>query len=298
MTAGFIGLGVMGEPMALNVARSGVSLVVWNRSAEKCKPLEAAGASVARTSSDVFARADIVVLMLADEAAIDAVLHRRTPAFASLVAQRTIVQMGTIAAQYSAELAADVRRARGRYVEAPVSGSRKPAESGDLIAMVAGDDADIARVLPLLEAMCRTMIPCGAVPHGSLMKLAVNLFLITMVTGLAEAAHFAQAHGLDMESFRAVLDGGPMASNVSRSKAAKLIGGDFSVQAAIFDVFKNTRLIAEAARGARIASPLLDVCHGLYRETVDLGLMHDDMIAVVRAIEKRTQVLENGSGVV
>ena len=128
--------------------------------------------------------------------------------------------------------------------------------------MLAGDRAGVDRVRPLLAPMCRDTVDCGPVPNGLLMKLAVNLYLITMVTGLAEAAHFAERHGLDQERFVAILDAGPMASLVSRGKAAKLLARDFSVQAASLDVLKNNRLVAEAARRGRIASPLLDVCHG------------------------------------
>lgn len=120
------------------------------------------------------------------------------------------------------------------------------------------------------------------------MKLAVNLFLITMVTGLTEATHFAQRHGIDLARFADVLNAGPMASDVSRVKLGKLVAADFSVQAAITDVLKNARLVAESARGANIASPLLDICHALYGETERAGHGADDMVAVIRAIEQRT----------
>jgi 3-hydroxyisobutyrate dehydrogenase len=120
------------------------------------------------------------------------------------------------------------------------------------------------------------------------MKLSVNLFLITMVTGLAEAVHFADRHGLDMQQFLAALDAGPMASSVSRVKALKLIARDFAIQASISNVLKNSRLVAEAARESNLASPLRDVCHALSGETVALGHGQSDMVAVVRAIEART----------
>src|SRR6185436_19502997 len=107
-------------------------------------------------------------------------------------------------------------------------------------------------------------------PRALLMKLAVNTFLISMVTGLAEAFHFAGAHGLDAERLRAVLDAGPMASTVSRAKARKLTDADFEVQASIRDVLENNRLIVESARSAGLASPLLDACHALYSETTAL----------------------------
>jgi 3-hydroxyisobutyrate dehydrogenase len=286
--AGFIGLGVMGQPMALRLARAGRPLVVWNRTADRCEPLREAGVAVAADPPEVCQRARTVVLMLADDTAIDAVLGRGTQRFGAQVAGRTVVQMGTTSAGYSRALEAEIRAAGGRYVEAPVSGSRGPAEEGRLVVMLAGDEAAVAQVRSLLAPLCHQAFACGAVPGALLMKLAVNIFLITQVTGLAEAFHFADRHGLDHRRFLDVLDAGPMASSVSRTKAAKLLTRDFTVQAAILDVLKNNRLIAEQARTSNLASPLLDVCHALYGETAALGHGSADMAAVLCAIEART----------
>ncbi|MFC8423377.1 NAD(P)-dependent oxidoreductase [Streptomyces sp. NPDC057236] len=288
MRVGFIGLGVMGRPMALNLARAGTPLVVWNRTPARCAPLRDAGAEVAGSAGEVFRRAGTVLLVLADEAAVDTVLGRGTPDFAARVAGRTVVHMGTTSPEYSAALADAVRQAGGAYVEAPVSGSRVPAEQGRLVAMLAGDASAVTAVRPLLAPMCRETFDCGAVPGALLMKLSVNLFLITQVTGLAEAFHFADRHGLDRRRFLDVLDAGPMASDVSRMKAPKLLARDFAVQAAAADVLKNNRLIARAARRAGLASPLLDVCHALFDETVAGGHGGEDMVAVLRALETRT----------
>ena len=191
MTVGFLGLGVMGEPKAANLARAGTDLIVWSRSPRRPAP---PGAHRAADPAEVFAAADVVIVMLAGAAAIDEVLRRGTPAFAALVAGRLLVPMGTTAPEYSAGLAADVRAAGGRYVEAPVSGSRGPAEAGQLVAMLAGDPADVDRVRPLLAPLCRETFDCGPPPGALLMKLAVNTFLISTVTGLAEAFHFAAGH--------------------------------------------------------------------------------------------------------
>lgn len=271
----------MGQPMALNLARAGTPLVVWNRSAGRALPLRAAGARVAATAAEVFATTDVVFLMLSDEAAIDAVLPEG--------AGRLVVNTATVAPGYSQVLEARVVAGGGRYVEAPVSGSRQPAEAGELVAMLAGDGGSVEVVRRLMEPMCRQTTVCGPVPGALVMKLAVNLFLITMVTGLAEATHFARRHGVDPGRFRQVLDAGPMASSVSRVKARKLVEGDFEVQASIADVLRNNRLIADAAREAGIASPLLDVCHRLFAETDGMGLRSDDMVAVIRAIEQRAE---------
>ncbi|MGW3355027.1 NAD(P)-dependent oxidoreductase [Streptomyces bungoensis] len=288
MHVGFIGLGVMGCPMALRLAACGTPLVVWNRTPERAGPLRAAGAEVAADAGEVFARTEVVLLVLADEAAVDTVLGRGTPALAGRVAGRIVVHMGTTSAEYSRALEADVRAAGGRYVEAPVSGSRVPAEQGQLVAMLAGETSAVEAVRPLLAPMCRETFVCGPAPGALLMKLAVNLFLITQVTGLTEAFHFAERQGLDRRLFLEVLDAGPMASAVSRMKAPKLRERDFAVQAAALDVLKNNRLIAEAARKAHLASPLLDVCHTLFEETVVQGHGGEDMVAVLRAIEART----------
>jgi 3-hydroxyisobutyrate dehydrogenase len=285
---GFIGLGTMGEPMALNLVKAGTPLTIWNRSIAARKRLADAGAAVAQDVEELFARCGVVFLMLADGAAIDAVLARGDPAFVQRVKGGTLINMATVPPEYSKMLEADVRAAGGRYVEAPVSGSRKPAEAGHLVAMLAGEANDIDAVRTLLTPICRQSFVCGAVPGALRMKLAVNLVLITLVTGLAEAAHFAQRHELDMAQFVEVLDAGPMASDVSKVKAAKLLKQEFSRQAGISDVLKNNRLVVEAAREARIASPLIDVCFALYGETEALGLGDEDMVAVIRAIEQRT----------
>jgi 3-hydroxyisobutyrate dehydrogenase len=288
---GFIGLGTMGVPMALNLVKAGTPLLVWNRTASKCRILAEAGAAVAQDPADVFARCEVVFLMLVDGAAMDAVLARGDRAFGDRVRGRTVISMATTAPSYSKALDADVRAEGGRYVEAPVSGSRTPAEAGQLVVMLAGEPADVTYVQPLLAPMCRDAVVCGPVPNALFMKLAVNLFMITMVTGLVEAAHFAERRGLDLAQFVAVVNAGPMASDMSRVKAAKLVARDFAVQAAVSNVLESTRLISEAARGAGTVSPLLDACHALYGEAQALGLEGADIVAVIRAIEQRTATL-------
>ena len=296
MAVGFLGLGVMGQPMALNLTHAGTDLTVWNRTRDRSQPLSAAGAHVAASPEEVFAKASVVLLMLADGTAIDTVLGRGTPQFQAHVTSHTIVHMGTTSPEYSRQLEADVRTAGGHYVEAPVSGSQAPAEAGQLVGMLAGEPAAVQAVEPLLQPMCAQTVVCGPVPTALLMKLAVNLYLITMVTGLAEAVHFAERHGLDLQRLRDVLDSGPMASSVSEVKARKLVERDLSVQASISNVLENNRLIAQSARAAGMASPLLDICHTLYGETMTLGQGKADMIAVIRALEARTASTNDLSG--
>lgn len=288
MNAGFIGLGVMGQPMALNLAGAGHQLVVWNRTADKCEPLLNLGATFAATPAEVFARESTVLMMLFDGEVIDSVLQRGTPAFASLVCDHTIINLSSVAPDYSRQLARDVELAGGRFVEAPVSGSRMPAEKGQLVAMLGGDAAVCDEMRPLLAPMCHEIVYCGPAGDAMLMKLSVNIFMLVTAVGLAETVHFAQKHGLDLERLQAVLSAGPMASGLSRVKLAKLIAGDFSRQGAVVDGVNSTRLITDAAAAAGVSADLTKTCRDLYQEAAALGHGADDMIAVIRAIEARS----------
>lgn len=293
---GFLGLGLMGEPIALNLARAGVPLVVWNRTVAKAEALRAVGAAVASTPEEVFAASEIVIAMLADAEAIDEVLGRGTPRFAAMIRGHTFVHMGTTAPAYSDALAADIAAAGGAYVEAPVSGSRVPAERGELAGMIAGPPADVARVRPLLEHACAGIVECGAIPNALTMKLAVNIFLVAMVTGLAESFHFAAESGLDLDAFARVLNAGPMASAVSRLKLDKLLHHDFAAQAALADVLQNNVLILEAAGASGIATPLIATCRDLFAEATRQADGVEDMVGVIHAHEARTARVSSGEG--
>ncbi len=148
---GFIGLGTMGEAMAVNLVKAGTPLLVWNRSPSKCEILAKVGADPA----EVFARCEVVFLMLVDGGAMDAVLARGDRAFGDRVKGRTLINTATTTPSYSKALESDVRAEGGRYVEAPVSGSRKPAEAGQLVAMLAGEPEDVGSIAA-----------CADVPRG------------------------------------------------------------------------------------------------------------------------------------
>ena len=288
---GFIGLGVMGRPMALNLARAGTPLVVWNRTPDRAEALREAGAAVAETVDEVFARARTVLIMLVNEEVTDRVLGRGTADFSRRVRGHLIVSTGSVSPGYSRALAEDVRAAGGRFVESPVSGSRGPAEAGTLVALVGGDDDDLEQVRPLLTPMTKEIVHCGPVGNGLLMKLTVNLYLDVMLAALAEAVHFADRHDLDRAMVRRAIMVGPMAAELVEVKLTQLVEDDFDTRAAVSDAHANTRLIADAARAARIASPLLDLAGDLYGETVTAGGGRRDMIAVIDAVAARTRAL-------
>jgi 3-hydroxyisobutyrate dehydrogenase len=288
LNVGFIGLGTMGLPMAANLLRAGNALVVWNRSPARCRTLAAQGAGVAASAGEVFAVTSTVLLMLLDEDAIDAVLDRKASTFATRVAGKTIVNLGTVSAKYSRILESDLVGARARYVEAPVSGSRVPAERGTLVGMVAGHRDSVAAARPVLEPLCARIFDCGHVPNAIRTKLAVNHYLIALVAALGESVQAARAAGVDLAVLRDVLDAGPMASDVSRGKLDKLIHRDFAPQASVRDAGRIARLSLAQACAAGASAPLLKCCLDLYRAAVDTGWQELDMIAATRTLERPT----------
>jgi 3-hydroxyisobutyrate dehydrogenase len=221
----------------------------------------------------------VVVVMLANGPATDEVLGRGSAGFAVPVEGRVVVNMGTVAPEYSSGLAEDLRSYGARFVEAPVSGSRVPAFEGSLVAMLAGDEEVLDLVETVIAPMAAATFRCGEVPRAIETKLAANVFLIGTVTALAEAVHFARGRGLETEVLRSVLDAGTMASALSRVKLAKLVERDDAAQAAISDVLYNNRLILDAARERG--------CGSLFAAAEELGLGGADMVAVIEAIRHR-----------
>lgn len=287
MKVGFIGLGHMGTPMASNLLRAGIALTVWNRTPEKCNAVLAIGAERAASVHALFACCDTALLMLLDSRAIDAVLARGMPAFAQRVGGKTIVHLGTTSPAYSSALERDVIAAGGAYVEAPVSGSRQPAELGQLIGMVAGHASAVEGIQPLLQPLCAKVFRCGPVPGALRMKLAANHYLIGMVSVLAETVHAASHAQVDLHILHQVLDTGPMASTVSRAKLDKLVREEFSPQAAIGDVSTIAELVLAQCEDAGTETPLIRHCAALYRTAVARGHAGEDMAAVVHAFSRR-----------
>lgn len=282
MSIGFLGIGTMGLPMASRMLSAGVPLHVWNRTPERCAPLVARGALQASSVDALFETCTTVLVMLLNQEAIDSTLQRGFPAFRRRVAAKTLVMLGTTSAAYSAELEAEVRGSGGRYVEAPVSGSRGPAEEGTLVGMLAGDPKAVADVDPLLRPCCSQVFACGAVPSALRLKLAVNHYLIVLVAALAEATKVASAVGVPLEVFRQVLDAGPMASPVSRGKLEKLVAGDFTPQAAIRDVSEIASLVRQQARAAGAGAPLIEAATRMFDQARQHGLADLDMAAVLQ----------------
>lgn len=275
----------MGLPMAGRLCAAGFDMTVYNRSPGPAEALRALGAKVADTAGALFAGCDTVILMLANDGAVDAVLGRDGPGFGDRMKGRLVINMGTHAPIFSHRLEQDIRAVGGSFVEAPVSGSRLPAEAGELVAMLAGEAGAIERARPLLAPMCRDIVAIGAVPSALSMKLAVNLYLIASVAALAEAASLARALDLAPEDFQQVIASGPLASKVALSKLDKMTRRDFAPQAAIHDVCKNAALVAEAATGTDGTYPLLSQSRRLFETVLAAGGGRLDMAAVISAFE-------------
>jgi 3-hydroxyisobutyrate dehydrogenase len=263
--------------------------VVWSRRPQSCASLVAAGAIAAPDVDAVVAQVRTVLLMLRGDAAIDSALGRGSEAFRRRVAGRLLVHLGTTAPEWSIAFERDVRACGGRYVEAPVSGSRGPAEQGALVGMLAGDPAALDEVEPLLAPLCRRVVRCGPVPGALRLKLAVNHYLITTVAALAETVHAAAAIGVDLAALRDVLDAGPMASDVSRTKLARLIDGDYAAQAAIVDVAEIARLVADQARAGGAHAPLIEHSAALFAAAAAEGRGALDMAAVRMSFDARSE---------
>jgi 3-hydroxyisobutyrate dehydrogenase len=282
---GFIGLGEMGCPMALNLLKAGHQLVVWNRSVERSQVVGAAGATVVEHPTEVFARCQTIFTMLTDGDALDAVLGRHRPDFASTVRDRLVVNLATNSPSYANGLAETLQSVGARYAEAPVSGSRVPAERGELVAMLAGSVDDCAIVAPLLAPLCRRVVHCGAVPRGTLMKFSTLIVNIATITAIAEAVHFAERQGVSATQLIDVLLSGPLASDVARVKGPKALQRDFSPQAAIRNVVESNRLVVDTADETETSAPLMRACLAMYRRAVDSGFGDEDMIAVLKVYE-------------
>src|SRR5450631_2926466 len=206
MKIGFVGLGIMGSAMAANLVKAGFQVTIWNRSSDKCQPLAAAGASVADSPRAVADVSDILFAMMATPAAVVSVRDGDDGIIAGLRPGKGYVDMSTVDAETSLESARLTHRAGALYLEAPVAGSRKPAEDATLTIMTAGDRGLYDSSLPALDKMGRKILFLGETGNAARMKLANNLVMGGMLTALCEGMALASGSGLDTAQLLEVLD--------------------------------------------------------------------------------------------
>src|SRR6185312_192348 len=271
---GWIGLGNMGTPMALNLVKAGFEVAVYNRTAAKAAPLEAAGARLAKSPAELCERADVVITMVADDAALKAI-HDGGLRDAARAGQ-LVIDMSTVSPATTRELAASLAEKRVDYLDAPVSGSVKPAELGQLVIIAGGKKEAFDAAQPILGNLGKPSFWLGEQASGNMAKLAINLLLAFQMQGLAEAVVFAREKGIRPESFLPVIEETGMANGISRGKGANILGGHYEPAFELRHMVKDLRLVL--AQGMHTPGGL--TIHDSFQQALNAGWGEKDMSAI------------------
>jgi 3-hydroxyisobutyrate dehydrogenase-like beta-hydroxyacid dehydrogenase len=275
----------MGLPMAVNMARAGLELMVYNRTPGKAGPALEAGAAEADSPSALFQWAHTAVLMLSGPTAIHDVLDPVIQNQPDLLKGKVVVNMGTNPPAFSRQLADRLDNIGARFVDAPVSGTQVPAQEGALLIMASGPDEVVDQLSPMFNAVGNRVIKCGAVPQATLMKLAVNIVLSTSIAGLVEGAHFAQKSGLPLETFFGLIQGGPLGNDIFSIKAKKIMDQDFTPQASIATVREMLKHIIDTAYDINAYIPTTWSNANLITAGMNKGLAHEDACAIIKVFQ-------------
>jgi len=281
-----LGIGAMGHGMATSALRAGIPTIVWNRRQAATRDLAELGADVAENAADAARRAPIVVTMVADT---DAVLSiaRDQGMLAALAPGAIWVQMSTIGVAGTERVAAMVQAERPdvTLLDAPVSGSRDPAEQGQLTIFASGPEEARSRVAPLFDALGQRTIWVGAVGAGSRLKLVNNTLVALAAEAVATSVALARRLGLATETVIEAVGGGPLVSPWQAAKLARIAGGEFSAQFALSLALKDVRLALQAADDDRFA--VLACLADEWQQVVDAGLGDQDLTVVTRVLEQQ-----------
>jgi len=278
----------MGMPMAWNVHEAGFDLRVFNRTPEKARPLAEKGVTVYSTPGLLTADSDVVILMVTDPAALAGVLYGDAGLLAGLGRGKTVINMSTVSPEATRDAAEAVHATGARFVDAPVSGTVKPAEEGTLVVLAGGLEEDLERVRPVLEAMGKAVVHCGDIPQGTHMKLVVNLMLGNLMQTLAEGMSLGQALELDPEQVLAAIGGGPLGAPLFQMKGKNILAGNFDKQFPVDLLFKDLNLVAETAGKVRLPLPQTAAARESLNAARALGHGDEDMAAVIRVLERMT----------
>jgi 3-hydroxyisobutyrate dehydrogenase len=272
MHIGIAGIGKMGSNIGARLMELGHTLTVWNRTADKLKPLVAAGAKTARTPAELVEAAEAVITIITNADAIDAVYHGSQGLLAGNASGKLFIEMSTVQPQTEVALAEKVRAKGASFVECPVGGSTGPARQGKLIGLMGAEGADAARGKPILDQLCRRLEHCGPVGAGAVMKLTINMPLMIYWQALGEALALCRPLGLDPARIMDLLSdtsGGPNVLKVRGAGVASMLkGGDggpvtFDVDSGVKDL--HTMLAEAKARGIEL--PLVAQTLLCYEET-------------------------------
>ena len=270
-TVALLGTGIMGAGMARNIGKAGIPLRVWNRSREKAEAL-ADVATVTSTPAEAVDGADVVITMLFDADSVEAVMADLT-----LADNAVWLQSSTVGVEGTARLA----EGRDRFVDAPVLGTRQPAESGTLLVLASGPEGLRDQVQPVFDAIgSRTVWVSGAPGDASKLKLVLNSWVLSIVSGTAQAIAFAQGLGIDPALFLDGIDGAPTGTPYAQAKGKQILSGDFAPAFALEGAAKDARLIAEAMQASGVDPAIVNAARSVVRRAVERGHGADDMSAM------------------
>jgi 3-hydroxyisobutyrate dehydrogenase len=281
----FLGLGTMGRAMATSALRAGIPTIVWNREPDATRDLAELGADVAETAADAAGRAEIVVTMVTNADAVISIA--RDQGMLAALAPGTIwIQMSTIGVEGIERVAAlvDAERPDVILLDAPVSGSKVPAEQGQLTIFASGPEEARSRVGPLFEALGERTIWVGAVGAGSRLKLVNNTWLAFTSEAVVSSIALARRSGLGTETVTGALDGGPLVSPWQAAKLQRIAKDDYSTQFGLSLALKDVHLALQAADDGRFVA--LASLADEWQHAVDDGLGDQDLTVMTRALEQ------------
>jgi len=279
-----LGIGAMGHGMAASALRAGIPTIVWNRSIEATRDLAELGAQVAGSAAEAARRAAIVVTMVTDAEAVISIAQGQG-VLAAMPRGAIWAQMSTIGVAGTDRVAAIAGAGRPdvTLLDAPVSGSKGPAERGELMIFASGPGAARPRVAPLFDALGQRTVWVGEAGAGTRLKLVANTWLAFANEAVAASVALARRLGLATETVRDALGGGPLVSPWQAAKLPRIAEGDFSAQFALSLALKDVHLALEAAGDGRF--PVLACLAGEWQQAVDQGLGEQDLTVVTRTIE-------------
>ncbi|MDQ3448142.1 MAG: NAD(P)-dependent oxidoreductase [Chloroflexota bacterium] len=281
---GFCGLGTMGSAMAANLRRAEFLLTVWNRSPGRAEALLGLGAAEAATPRAVAEASDIVVICVSDSPDVEAVLFGPEGIAAGAAPGTLVVDCSTISPSSSRDFAARLAEQGVAMVDAPVSGGSEGAQKGTLTIMVGGDEVDVSRARPVLEAMGRSLTHMGPLGAGQATKAVNQVILCGTYLGVAEGLVLAIRNGLDPERVVEALGGGAAASWVLGNRSGRMITNDYPLGFKVSLHLKDLMIALAMARESGVAMPVAAMAAQIENGLVAQGHGDDDVSALARAI--------------
>lgn len=280
-TVAVLGTGIMGAPMARNLAEAGFEVRAWNRTRAKAEALAGVGASVSDTPRQAVDGADCVLTMLGDADAVESTITGPDGALAAPPPDLLWLQCATVGVAAADRFARQAADRKVGYVDAPMFGTREPAEKGELIVLASGPDALRERCQPIFEAVGRRVMWVGPAGAGSRLKLVVNNWVLAIVAALSESIALAEALGLDPRLFLAAIEGAQTDTPYAHLKGRMMIDGDFAVSFPVSGAGKDAGLIVEAMRSHGVAGEVAAAVRRKFAATADDGHADEDMAAAV-----------------